>query len=44
MPSTAQPKSGQYIPPKLYRAVAAILAAIHRAEKSAQAEMQVNRG
>lgn len=35
---------GQYIPPKLYRAVAAILAAIHRAEKRAQAEMQVNRG
>jgi flagellar biosynthetic protein FlhB len=35
---------GQYIPPKLYRAVAAILAAIHRAEKRAQAEMQVDRG
>ena len=35
---------GQYIPPKLYRAVAAILAAIHRAEKRAQAEMQVSRG
>jgi flagellar biosynthetic protein FlhB len=35
---------GQYIPPKLYRAVAAILAAIHRAEKRAQAGMQVNRG
>jgi flagellar biosynthetic protein FlhB len=35
---------GQYIPPKLYRAVAAILAAIHRAEQRAQAEMQVTRG
>jgi flagellar biosynthetic protein FlhB len=35
---------GQYIPPKLYRAVAAILAAIHRAEKRAEAEMQVTRG
>jgi flagellar biosynthetic protein FlhB len=35
---------GQYIPPKLYRAVAAILAAIHRAEKRAQAGMQVDRG
>ncbi len=35
---------GQYIPPKLYRAVAVILAAIHRAEKRAQAEMRVDRG
>jgi flagellar biosynthesis protein FlhB len=35
---------GQYIPPKLYRAVAAILAAIRRAEQRAQAGPGVNRG
>jgi flagellar biosynthesis protein FlhB len=35
---------GQYIPPKLYRAVAAILAAIHRAEKRSQLNTQVSRG
>jgi flagellar biosynthetic protein FlhB len=34
---------GQYIPPKLYRAVAAILAAIQRAEQRARGP-QVNRG
>ena len=35
---------GQYIPPKLYRAVAAILAAIRRAEQRAQREAGVSRG
>lgn len=34
---------GQYVPPKLYRAVAAILAAIYRAEQRAQ-QAGVNRG
>lgn len=34
---------GQYIPPKLYRVVAAILAAVYRAEQRAQ-QMGVNRG
>jgi len=35
---------GQYIPPKLYRALAAILAAIHRAEQRSQSGMGVSRG
>ena len=35
---------GQYIPPKLYNAVAAILAAIFRAEQRAQAARAVNHG
>jgi flagellar biosynthetic protein FlhB len=35
---------GQYIPPKLYNAVAAILAAIFRAEKRAQAARAVSHG
>ena len=34
---------GQYVPPKLYRAVAAILAAIYRAEQRAQ-KAEVSRG
>ena len=35
---------GQYIPPKLYRPVAAILAAIYRTEKHTQGETQVPHG
>lgn len=35
---------GQFIPPKLYRAVAAILAAIHRAEQRALSAAGVKRG
>jgi flagellar biosynthetic protein FlhB len=34
---------GQYIPPKLYAVVAAILAAIHRAEQRARAQAQTSR-
>ena len=33
---SAKNEIGQYIPPKLYRAVAAVLAAIYRAEQRAQ--------